>query len=273
MNQFENYRIANVSRKSIKEHPLNPRSITPQARTRLRAIIRKHGVIGPVAIVNERTGFMLGGHQRVSILDDEHGNKDYDLQVIFVDKSEAEEKEIIVSLNNQSAQGQWDEYALLGILQDEEVDKEILGFSETERMHFDRLLKEQDDADTESAKWLGSQAETYDAVRAHMENDSEQREAQTQRRETKKQAWERTVEELMPPPPPRDNARTEKDESFRSTRENWKNQAIDANAFVRIVFKNTATKAMWLQANGMAGDLETLHEGEIPDQSWRSREA
>lgn len=270
MNNLQKYRTATVSRKSLKEHPLNPRSITPQARKRLKAGIEKHGLVGPAFTINERTGYMLGGHQRLSVLDELMGTKDYDVEVAFVDKSDAEEKEILVLLNNQSAAGQWDEHALLDFFKDEDVDQDMLGFSETERMHFSRLMEEQEKSDNEAAKWMTEQADTYDAVREQVEEDQEGAQEQEKRRESKKTMWLKTVEEMMPKPVPRENANVEKDEAFRESRETWKKQPIEPTAFVRIVFKNSASKGQWLVAQGLTSQTDTVHELELPDQTWRN---
>jgi len=267
-NQFQVSRSALVSRKSIKEHPLNPRSITPQARARLKAGIQKFGVLGSAFIINEKTGNLLGGHQRLSIMDDLNGSKNYDVRVDFIDVTESQEKEILVLLNNQSAAGQWDEYALLNIITDPEVDQAILGFSETERMFFDSLLKKSDEDADEAARILGEAVDDYDALRSEVQ-DEEVKLQEVSKRETKKQIWEKTVEELMPLPPPREGANDQKDAAFRGARENWKKREIEQTAIVRIIFEDAVGKSQWLQAQGLAGDVETTHERELPDQSWR----
>jgi hypothetical protein len=266
-NQFQVSRTALVTRKSLKEHPLNPRSITPQARARLKAGIQKFGIIGSAFIVNERTGFLLGGHQRLAVLDDLQGGKNYEVKVDFIDVSEAEEKEILVLLNNQSAAGQWDEYALLNIVSDPEVDQAILGFSETERMHFEALLKESDKDADEAAKYLSEATEDYEALRGEVAEESVKAE-EVAKRETKKQTWEKTVEELMPPPPPREGANTQKDSAFREARESWKKQPIEELVIVRFIFTSTVHKTKWMKTLGLAGDYDSVHEKELPDQSW-----
>ena len=273
MSAVERYRTAVVRRSAIKEHPLNPRSITPQARARLREGIKKHGLVQPF-IVNEATGLLVGGHQRLSVVDEIEGyahrshKNDYEVTVAYVNLTETGEKEMLVLLNNASAGGQWDEYALLNIFTDPDVEQAMLGFSETEHMHVAALLKDAEKDADEAEKWLTEATEDYDALRADVQQDDVRAE-EVSKRESKKSTWERTVEEMMPMPPPREGANTGKDSAFRAAREGWKKQEIEQTAIVRVIFENSVTKTKWLKAQGLAGDNETIHEKELPDQAWR----
>jgi hypothetical protein len=86
------------------------------------------GLLGGI-IWNKRTGNLVAGHQRVSILDSLEGTADYLLIVDMVDLDEATEREQNVFLNNKEAQGDWD-LAKLGQLfkGKEKVSNEAAGF-------------------------------------------------------------------------------------------------------------------------------------------------
>lgn len=84
--------------------------LTPAARRKLSHLIKKHGLVGGI-VWNQRTGVLVGGHQRLSVIDDlEHaaGRDDYSITVDVVDIDPIEERELNVALNNQEAQGQFD---------------------------------------------------------------------------------------------------------------------------------------------------------------------
>jgi hypothetical protein len=79
---------------------------------------------------NRRTGNLVSGHQRLSILDKLEKSKNYELDVSVIDVDEDEEKRLNVQLNNASMQGSYD-YELLGELALDLGDSlEDLGFSD-----------------------------------------------------------------------------------------------------------------------------------------------
>lgn len=114
MSKFEKYKIETLKRSEVTEADYNPRKITEQARKKLKKAIRQHGLVEPI-IVNKQTGNVVGGHQRLSILDDLHRGKDYELNVSLIDVSEEDEVKINIQLNNPSVQGEWDNDKLVEI--------------------------------------------------------------------------------------------------------------------------------------------------------------
>lgn len=102
----------------------------------LKNSIKKFGYIDPL-IWNERTGNLVGGHQRFKILMEE---KPKTLLVSVVNMEEAEEKALNLALNKIS--GDWDDYKLEQILEDlqhDNFDLSLTGFSESE---IDEILGE-----------------------------------------------------------------------------------------------------------------------------------
>ena len=85
----------------LKPAPYNPRTISEAALRGLSASIKRFGLVEPI-IVNKRSGNVVGGHQRLKVLESE-GVKE--TQVVIVDLDEAEEKALNVALNNQAIAG------------------------------------------------------------------------------------------------------------------------------------------------------------------------
>lgn len=138
--QLENYVIKEVHRGELKNAPYNPRKISKEAKDKLKANIERVGLLEP-AIWNERTGNIVGGHQRISIIDSIKGTKDYKIKVAAVDLDEKTEVEQNMFLNNISAQGYFDIEALEKLLSepyvtiDEEevlLDLDNIGFTAAE---------------------------------------------------------------------------------------------------------------------------------------------
>ena len=107
----------------------NPRRITKDAHASLIASIKRFGFVDPV-IVNDRTGVLVGGHQRIKAA------KELNLvqiPVVCVDLDEADEKALNVALNKIS--GEWDMDALRSVLTDvtrSGIDATVMGFTEQE---------------------------------------------------------------------------------------------------------------------------------------------
>lgn len=130
----------------------NPRKISKEELEKLKKSIQTFGYIEPV-IYNERTGLIVGGHQRVKALK-ELGVEEVDC--VIGNWSEAEEKELNIALNKIS--GEWDEDKLSALLLDIKEtggDLEATGFDDKEINKL--LLKanpaevEEDDFDAEEA--------------------------------------------------------------------------------------------------------------------------
>lgn len=117
-----------ITRAGIRNAPYNPRRITEDARARLKAKIEVVGLVNTF-VWNRRTGNLVGGHQRLSILDELEGNQDYTLTVSVVDVDEREEKELNVFLNNTATMGDWDAVELGKLAAEFKEDLGGLGFA------------------------------------------------------------------------------------------------------------------------------------------------
>jgi DNA modification methylase len=83
--------------------PYNPRTISPEALAGLRGSVERFGLVEPV-VWNRATGHVVGGHQRLRVL---QAMGETETQVVVVDLLEAEEKALNVALNNPSIAGEF----------------------------------------------------------------------------------------------------------------------------------------------------------------------
>jgi hypothetical protein len=107
LSKYQGYRQGRVARRDLKNAEYNPRQIDPHARKELLRIIRSKKLVSSLTW-NERTGNLVGGHQRLNILDALEKSENYSLDVDIVDVSLEEEKELNLILNNFEIQGQYD---------------------------------------------------------------------------------------------------------------------------------------------------------------------
>lgn len=130
-----------INRSQIEPAKYNPRKISEEAKKKLKANIKRMGVMGGI-VWNKRSGRLVGGHQKLMILDElqkydrETKENDYLIRVEAVDLSDQEEIEQNIFLNNKNAQGEFDNDILSTLLNDIEVkntglddfDLNLLGF-------------------------------------------------------------------------------------------------------------------------------------------------
>ena len=76
--------------------PYNPRTISAEALAGLRGSVERFGLVEPV-VWNRRTGHVVGGHQRLKVL---QAMGETSTQVIVVDLPEVEEKALNIALNS-----------------------------------------------------------------------------------------------------------------------------------------------------------------------------
>lgn len=129
--ELQKFEMVTLNRSDIKQHPKNPRQIDKKAQKNLYDKMGKIGLLQPL-IVNKQTGYLLGGHQRLAVMDKHEkykdGKNDYLLDVSIVDLPEKEELEMLVFLNNPSAQGTWQTDLLAEINLDLGVSFDEMGF-------------------------------------------------------------------------------------------------------------------------------------------------
>jgi hypothetical protein len=125
----QKYVVERISREQIKNAPYNPRQIDDHARKKLAGNIGKKGLLDTL-VWNKRSGNLVSGHQRLSVLDERAAKKgltSYLLDVAVVDLSDKDEKEQNVFFNNASAQGTYDVDALGKLYTSGDVDYKNAG--------------------------------------------------------------------------------------------------------------------------------------------------
>jgi hypothetical protein len=128
LSEFCRFEVVEVDRERLKNAPYNPRKMTPSARESLKRILKTHGLVEP-PVWNERTGNLVGGHQRLGVLDTLHRSVKYRLKVARIDVPEKEERELNLALNNPSAQGDWDMDRLEAMIRAPDINLEGAGFN------------------------------------------------------------------------------------------------------------------------------------------------
>lgn len=123
--------IRTLKTAELKAAAYNPRrDLQPEDAEyqKLRRSIEEFGYVEPI-IWNERSGNVVGGHQRLKVLL-EQGRED--IEAVVVDLDERDEKILNVLLNK--VKGRWDIGKLADLLQelDETGDMELTGFEDWE---------------------------------------------------------------------------------------------------------------------------------------------
>lgn len=123
-NKYFNSKPVELKRSQIKPASYNPRTISDEGRKQLKRSIKLYGVVGGI-VVNQATGYtIVGGHQKVAVLDelnkyDKSTNEnDYTLRVELINVDEKTEKQLNITLNNPNVGGNWDFDALAKLVSD-----------------------------------------------------------------------------------------------------------------------------------------------------------
>jgi hypothetical protein len=88
---------------ALKRAEYNPRTITDKAKVGLASSIQTFGLVEPI-IWNERTGNIVGGHQRYDRLLEQGA---IETDVVVVSLSPSHEIALNITLNNTNIQGDW----------------------------------------------------------------------------------------------------------------------------------------------------------------------
>jgi len=126
VSRFQSFTTETVHRRQLKGAEYNPRYLPNKAKTKLREALGNVGLVQPI-VWNQRTGNIVGGHQRISQLDALEGQDDYRLTVAVVDVDEKRERELNILLNNVEVTGEWDLPKLKEML-DSEINLLNTGF-------------------------------------------------------------------------------------------------------------------------------------------------
>jgi len=118
-------KIQSMKVSDLKFAPYNPRKIADKELAKLKRSISEFGYVEPI-VWNKRTGFVVGGNQRLKALRELEIEE---VDVVVVDLDDAKEKALNVALNKIS--GEWDFPKLKDVLTDIDTgdfDIELTGF-------------------------------------------------------------------------------------------------------------------------------------------------
>jgi hypothetical protein len=154
-----------VHRRELKGAPYNPRVLDDNAKRKLKAGLERHGMVSPITW-NARTGNIVGGHQRLTQLDDLAGSDDYEITVARIDVDDGREKEINILLNNAHAMGDWDMEALSNLVKDPAIVLAGTGFDHSDlfQLFGDSPLIERNEKLDELADKVREARDRYNAI-------------------------------------------------------------------------------------------------------------
>lgn len=128
---LESFVIMRIHRSQAKNATYNPRILSPAARRKLKAGIQKRGIMQPI-VWNKRSGNIVGGHQRISIMDSLMKTQDYEITVAAVDLDEKAEIEANLLLNNAAAMGDFNLEKLEELVKIPDLDIEATGWDKAD---------------------------------------------------------------------------------------------------------------------------------------------
>ena len=121
-----------LKRSEITPADYNPRTISDDARKKLKKNIKENGIIGGM-VWNKQTGNLVSGHQKLNIADEVNGyekGNDYEIKVEVIDVDLKKEKELNIWFNSKAVQGEMDYRKLAQIYPD--IDAELAGLDDVD---------------------------------------------------------------------------------------------------------------------------------------------
>lgn len=147
LKKFFSSTIVEVKRSEIHPADYNPRKIDEQGKRMLKRSMKQFGVVGGI-IVNSQTGnTIVGGHQKVAILDEmyKYPDNDYSLRVEMISVDRKTEKTLNIALNNGNISGQWDYDALARLVPDIDYQDAGLTAADLNMIGCDFLLQTEEE--------------------------------------------------------------------------------------------------------------------------------
>lgn len=223
-----------LNRSQIKLAEYNPRTISEEGKKQLKRSIKRYGVVGGI-VVNKQTGnTVVGGHQKIKILDEinKYPANDYQLRVELVDLDEKTEKELNITLNNPNVGGDWDYDALRDLVPDIDYKEAGLTDADLSMIGVDIYFQ------TEGQDSISSELDEL------MQPEAEQRQKDNERRKLEREA-DRLLQQ-QEKEPEREKTPEEKKQAVKEMKKQIMDAAVDkANdmqAYIVLSFDNHANK-------------------------------
>jgi hypothetical protein len=163
---LESWLPLKLHRSRLQGAPYNPRLIGEAQRRKLKAGLKRHGLVEPI-VWNERTGNIVGGHQRISQIDSLAQTNNYELTVARIDVDENREKELNLLLNNDNAMGDFNMEMLADLVKTPDLVLDGTGFDHADlfRLFGDTPILARNDNLDALAERVRAAQERYDTVK------------------------------------------------------------------------------------------------------------
>lgn len=242
LNKFFNSVTREVWRSEIRFSDYNPRTINKDGRNQLKHSIKKYGIVGGIVINSRTNNTIVGGHQKVDILDELNKynpstkENDYRLKVEAVDIDLKTEKQLNIVLNNPNVGGQWDFNALARIVPD--IDWKDAGLTDADlnMIGVDYLLQTEEESSI------------ADALSDMMSPVTEQKEADKAAKQLERAEKVAHMKEVK-----------------QRAKENAQKTAEDMDAYVMLSFDTYEAKAAFCERFGYDADMKFI-KGEVFDE-------
>lgn len=231
LKKFFSSTIVDVKRSEIHPADYNPRKIDEQGKRMLKRSMKQFGVVGGI-IVNSQTGnTIVGGHQKVAILDEmyKYPDNDYSLRVEMISVDRKTEKTLNIALNNGNISGSWDYDALARLIPDIDYKDAGLTDADLNMIGVDYLLQ------TEEENNIASELESM------MQPVTEQHEAEKAERKAEREALKAQEQAAKV---------AHMKEVKQQVKENAQKQAQDMDAYLMLSFDTFEAKAAFCQRFG-----------------------
>lgn len=243
--------IVELNRSEIRPADYNPRVIDQEAKKALKRSIKRFGVVGGI-IVNKRTNnTIVGGHQKVAILDEmyKYPENDYTLRVEMIDVDFETEKTLNIALNNSNISGRWDYEKLAQLIPDIDYKDAGLTDADLNMIGVDYLLQTEEENNI------------ADALDDLMSPIIEEREVAKAERAAEREA-EREAERVMQ----QEVDREAKVQHMKDVKQQVKEAAISKaeqmDAYVMLSFSSWSAKAEFCERFGYPAEMKII-KGEV----------
>ncbi|CAI9673408.1 MULTISPECIES: ParB N-terminal domain-containing protein [Elizabethkingia] len=250
-NKVKQSETRTILRSSFSFSDYNPRTISDDARKKLKANIKKNGIIGGL-VVNEQTGNLVSGHQRVSIADEvnkydsESGKNDYEIKVEIIDVDLKTEKELNIFFNSKSVQGEMD-YAKLALMIPD-IDIDIAGLDDVDMSFIEMEMPEPVEVDVPTFEPQASKKEK--SITQELDNSVSTPEASISEREE--------LEE---------KSRQEKIDAVKKVKESVKENSIyEGDPYFTVSFDSYENKVFFLEQFGISADVKIIKGEELAEK-------
>ena len=258
---FLNSEIIEIKRSQIHFHPRNPRIIEEEGKKALKKSMKTFGILGGI-IVNRANNFVLiGGNQKVGIMDEQQHydpndpETDYILRVEAVDFDEKKELEALTALNNPAIGGRFDPQKLAELIPDMDYKNAGLTEEDLSMIGVDYLFQ------TEEENKIGAELDDLMAqVNAEHQKDLERRKEQREAiKEAQRQANKQQDAQIAAN---QEKSYEEKKQHMKDVKEQVKTQAIEnamnQEAYVMLSFDDFKAKHEFMARAGYPDDLKFI---------------